>query len=175
MILRDRPSTLTEEKFLSIYGGIYEHSPWIALAAFAQQQTFDLDTVEGLHQAMKEAVENADYARKLALICAHPQLACAPAVAATLSKESSSEQKGAGLKECTPEEFAEFQSLNAAYKDKFGFPFIIAVKGLHRTDILENFRARMNNDRDTEFSTALTQIHKIAFLRLTALAEGPAL
>lgn len=173
MILRDRPRMLTEEKFLSIYGGIYEYSPWIARAAFAQQSALALDTVEGLHQAMKEAVENADHAQKLALICAHPELACAPAVVETLSKESSSEQKGAGLKECTPGEFSEFQRLNAAYKEKFGFPFIIAVKGLNRTDILENFRVRVNNDRDTEFSTALTQIHKIAFLRLTALAEGP--
>ncbi|MCM2343445.1 MAG: 2-oxo-4-hydroxy-4-carboxy-5-ureidoimidazoline decarboxylase [Alphaproteobacteria bacterium] len=175
MILRDRPRMLSEEKFLSIYGGIYEHSPWIAQAAYTRQPALDLDTVEGLHQAMKEAVENADHAHKLALICAHPELACAPAVAETLSKESSLEQKGAGLKECTPEEFSEFQRLNAAYKDKFGFPFIIAVKGLNRTDILQNFRARVSNDLDTEFSTALTQIHKIAFLRLTALAEGPIL
>ncbi|MGZ9096838.1 MAG: 2-oxo-4-hydroxy-4-carboxy-5-ureidoimidazoline decarboxylase [Micavibrio sp.] len=171
MNLYDRPSILSEEKFLKVYGGIYEHSQWIALAAFARQPFFNIDTVESFHAAMKEAVEKADDDRKLALICAHPDLACAPATG-KLSKESSSEQKGAGLKECTPAEFSEFQSLNAAYRAKFGFPFIIAVKGLSRTDILEAFRARINNDRDAEFETALNQIHKIAFLRLSALAEG---
>lgn len=173
MILRDRSGPLTKDDFLKIYGGVYEHSPWIALAAFTSQPAHNLDTVEALHNAMKEEVEQADYDQKLALIRAHPDLACAPAAAENLSKESSSEQKGAGLKECTPAEFAEFQVLNAAYKAKFGFPFIIAVKGLTRTAILENFRARINNDRDAEFATALNQIHKIAFLRLTALADGP--
>lgn len=172
MILREKPSDLTEEKFLKIYGGIYEHSAWIALAAFARQPFFNIDTVEALHGAMKEAVEKADEDRKLALICAHPDLACAPAAVEKLSKESSSEQKGAGLKECTAAEFAEFQSLNEGYRAKFGFPFIIAVKGLTRVEILDSFRVRINNDRDAEFDTALNQIHKIAFLRLTALAEG---
>lgn len=168
MILRDPPGTLSEEKFLAIYGGIYEHSPWIALAAFARRSTLNLDTVEALHAAMKEAVEQAGDDRKMALIRAHPELA----VAESLSKESTSEQKGAGLKDCTPAEFAEFKALNAAYREKFGFPFIVAVKGLTRADILENFRARIQNDRDAEFATALNQIHKIAFFRLTALAEG---
>ena len=173
MILRDPPGRLTEEKFLAIYGGIYEHSPWIARAAFARQSAFPLDTVEALHSAMKDAVEQAGDDQKLALICAHPELACATATPEMLSKESSSEQKGAGLKECSPAEFTEFQRLNAAYREKFGFPFIVAVKGLSRTDILENFRARITNDRDTEFVTALNQIHKIAYFRLTTLAEGP--
>jgi OHCU decarboxylase len=116
---------------------------------------------------MKAAVIAASREKKLALIRAHPDLACAER---NLTAESTSEQKGAGLKECSPEEFAEFQKLNAEYKKKFGFPFIIAVKGLNRTDILKAFRQRINNSADAEFDAALEQIHRIAWFRLSALS-----
>ena len=147
--------------FLKTYGGIYEHSPWIAAAAFDA----GADTPEKIHAAMKAAVMTAGWDRQLALINAHPDLARK----AKMTDESVSEQKGAGLDQCTPEEFAEFQRLNDDYKKKFGFPFIIAVKGLNRTDILQAFRKRIANTPADEFSTALEQIHKIAWLRLTVL------
>lgn len=164
--LKQKPSTLSHDEFLQTYGGIYEHSPWIAEAALA---TGDVDTLDKLHEAMKAAVDTAPRDKQMALVCAHPDLACAPADAESLTRESNEEQEGAGLKACTPEEFTEFQQLNKDYRAKFGFPFIIAVRGLNRQDILKAFRARINNDAETEFATALDQIHKIARLRLEAL------
>jgi len=164
--LKHKPSTLGIDEYLDTYGGIYEHSPWIAEAAFSNS---NIDAVEELHNAMKEAVANGSHEQKMALIKAHPNLGVAPAEVDKLSAASTSEQLGAGLKECTPEEFEEFQQLNNDYKDKFGFPFIIAVKGLNRQDILENFRERINNNEEEEFKTALIQIDKIAYLRLEAL------
>ena len=154
--------TITKDEFLARYGGIYEHSPWIAAAAWEAGQ---ITPVGPLHDAMKQAVVNGTHAQQLALIRAHPDLAGKLA----LTRESESEQKGAGLDRCSPEEFAEFQALNDAYKAKFGFPFIIAVKGHTRQTILENFRARIHNDPATEFETALDQIHRIARFRLEAL------
>src|SRR5262249_50305375 len=139
--LKNPPSRMNGDEFMALYGGIYEKSPWIAEEAFARQ---DIDTVEELHAAMKRAVVRADMNQQLNLIRAHPDLGVAAADLSKLTKESQSEQSGAGLKSCTPEEFAEFQKLNAAYKAKFGFPFIIAVKGLTRQDILQAFRARMD-------------------------------
>jgi OHCU decarboxylase len=165
-ILKYKPSELGIDEYLDVYGGIYEHSPWIAEAAFDDA---DIDTIEGLHSAMKMAVANGTDKQKLALIKAHPNLGVAPAEIDSLSASSTSEQTGAGLKECTPEEFEEFQQLNADYMEKFGFPFIIAVKGLSRQKILENFRQRINNDAEEEFKTALEQIDKIAYLRLSEL------
>jgi 2-oxo-4-hydroxy-4-carboxy-5-ureidoimidazoline decarboxylase len=149
--------SITKAEFIKRYGGIYEHSPWIAEAAYGAGD---------IPAAMKRVVENGTYEQKLALIRAHPDLAGKLGV---LTKESASEQKGAGLDQCSPEEFAEFQKLNDAYKNKFGFPFIIAVKGHTRQSILENFRVRLHNDKDTEFAAALEQIHKIAGFRLEAL------
>ncbi len=158
-----RPADVSPDAFLKIYGGIYEHSPWIAQGAYHSGAA----TVDALHAAMKKTVAAGTREQKLALIRAHPDLA--PAIGTALTDASVSEQKGAGLKECTPEEFAEFQQLNRDYKAKFGFPFIVAVKGLHRTDILQLFRQRMNNDAETEFATALAQIDRIARFRLLAL------
>ena len=154
---------LSKTEFLKTYGSIYEHSPWIAEAAYAEAH----DTTELLHAAMKAAVTGATYEKKLALIKAHPDLACAE----KMTEDSVSEQKNAGLNQCSPEEFAEFKKLNAEYKGKFGFPFIIAVKGLTRQDILVAFRARIHNERQAEFEMALEQIHKIALLRLQSLAQ----
>ena len=149
---------LNKADFLKTYGGIYEHSPWVAAAAF----DVGADTPEKIQAAMKAEVNAASHEKKLALICAHPDLACVQGLTAA----STSEQAGAGLNQCTPEELAEFQKLNTDYKKKFGFPFIVAVRGLHRTDILKQFRKRINNDAATEFETALEQVHKIAGFRL---------
>ena len=162
-----KPSTLTLNDFVNIYGPVYEHSPWIAAAAYHSQPVYNIDTVEALHEQMKLAVANAEDAARLDLICAHPDLAVAKG---DLTAESSAEQTGAGLKECTADEFAEFQKLNADYKAKFGFPFIVAVKGLGRGDILNLFRERIGNDRDDEFDMAINEIHKIAHFRLMTLA-----
>jgi len=170
--LNIKPSAINEEMYLETYGGIYEHSPWIAQAAWETQTREALDTVGGLHQQMMLAVATASKAAKTKLICAHPDLAGKLAVNNALTPESKSEQAGAGLDKCSAEEFTEFRSLNANYKEKFGFPFIIAVKGHDRQSILSNFRARINNTREIEFNTALQEIDKIALIRLQALTEN---
>lgn len=167
--LTKKPSDIGFDAFMETYGGIYEHSPWIAESAWQAKSGTSIDSVDGLHAAMKQAVNDADRTAKLALVCAHPDLAGKAAQRGTLTEDSKSEQSGAGLDQCSADEFAEFQSLNGAYKEKFGFPFIIAVKGLDRTAILAAFRARLAHDRETEFETAITQIHRIALLRLSNL------
>lgn len=149
---------MTRDAFIEKYASIYEHSPWVAEAAFGAAD---------IQAAMRDVVDGAGRDAQLQLIRNHPDLACAPAT--KLTEASVSEQKGAGLNECSVEEYAEFQQLNADYKAKFGFPFIVAVKGLTRMDILVQFRARLQNDTDVEFATALAQIHKIAGFRLSAI------
>jgi OHCU decarboxylase len=150
---------MDKSEFLKRYGGIYEHSPWIAEAACGAEGT------EAIHAAMKAAVAEASHDKKLALIRAHPELGSK----VKMAESSVKEQAGAGLDQCTPEEFAEFKKLNEEYNKKFGFPFIVAVKGMARQDILKEFRRRMNNNPEVEFQTALEQIHKIAWFRLQAL------
>lgn len=167
--LRCPPGTLDRAAFLSLYGGVYEHSPWIAEAVWARCAGGALDTLGALHGAMKAEVDAASDARKLALIQAHPDLAGRAAIAGRVTRDSAAEQSGAGLDRCSPEEFAAFQELNAAYKEKFGFPFILAIKGLTRHTILEAFRARLGHARAHEMKEALAQIHRIAWLRLRDL------
>ena len=117
--------------------------------------------------AMAAVVDSASREQKLALIRAHPQLAGR----ARMADASVREQSGAGLDQCSPEEFADFQRLNAAYNHRFGFPFIVAVKGLSRRDILDAFETRLGHDPETEFAQALNQIHRIAAFRLADLFE----
>jgi 2-oxo-4-hydroxy-4-carboxy-5-ureidoimidazoline decarboxylase len=168
MKLKHPPSALSHKHFLELYGSIYEHSPWVADAAWALREEQNIDSVEGLHLAMSHAVDNAEDARKLALLRAHPELACAKG---DLTEASKSEQAGAGLKHCTADEFEEFQELNDGYYKKFGFPFIVAVKGLNKQDILQSFRARIKHAPADEFVTAVAQVHRIAHFRLEALSE----
>lgn len=157
---------MTRDDFIEKHKDIYEHSPWIAAAAFDTGRT---GTIAEIHDAMQAAVNAAAHEMKHDLICAHPDLACAPADLSALTASSVSEQTGAGLNRCTPEEFAEFQQLNRDYRAKFGFPFIIAVTGLDRAQILAAFRRRLGADPEVEFNTALEQIHKIARIRLQKL------
>lgn len=155
--------------FTAAYGGVYEHSPWVAETAWDQRTGANIDTLDNLRAMMRDVVEHGSEAQQMTLICAHPDLAGKAAVAGDLTKESRSEQSGAGLDQCSADEFDEFQKLNADYKTKFGFPFIIAVKGHDRHSILAAFRARLNHDRAREFRTALDEIHKIAGFRLADL------
>lgn len=148
---------MTRDEFLSRYGGVYEHSPWVAEACWPPP--------EDLAGAMRAVVDAAPRARKLALIRAHPELA----TRAKMAEASVKEQAGVGLDQCTPAEFEAFQRLNAAYNARFGFPFIYAVKGATRAEILAAFEARLRNDPETEFETAIAQIHRIAGFRLADL------
>lgn len=151
----------TKADFLARFGPVYEASPWVAEGVWPDPPP----TRDALAAAMAAVVDAAPHAAKLALIRAHPELASR----ARMADASIKEQSGAGLDQCSPEEFGAFQRLNAAYNAKFGFPFIVAVKGLTRGDILAAFESRLANDIETEFQTAIAQIHRIAAFRLADL------
>lgn len=162
-----RPSALTHAAFLATFGPVYEASPWVAEGVWPAVQRGELDDVTALAEAMRAVVDAAPRDQRLALIRAHPQLA----VAGRMAEASVREQRGAGLDQCSSEELAAFHRLNAAYNERFGHPFIVAVKGLTRADILTAFATRLANDADTEFATAMAQIHRIAGFRLAALFD----
>lgn len=158
---------ISETDFVQRYGGIYEHSKWVAEeAAPIVGDSEDLDTIAAM---MADCVDNAAPERQLALIRAHPDLAGKAQIAGELTQSSTSEQARAGLDRCSAEEFASFQTLNRDYHEKFGFPFVMAVRDSSRADILAAFETRLGNNNETEFETALAEIHKIARLRLEAM------
>jgi 2-oxo-4-hydroxy-4-carboxy-5-ureidoimidazoline decarboxylase len=167
--LQRAPRGMSRAAFLAAYGPVYEHSPWIAEAVFGTGLTEVQDTAEGLQAAMAEAVEAAPRDRQLALLSAHPDLAGRLAMRGELTPQSASEQAGAGLGDCSPAEFERFTALNEAYKAKFGFPFIMAIKGRSRAEILAAFERRIGHDAAAESRTALDEVHKIALLRLRTL------
>ena len=153
---------------VALLDGIYEHSPWIAEAALAQRPFASL---AHLKRAMADVVRRSSAEKQLMLIRAHPELAGKAMVSKTLTAESTNEQGKAGLTDCTPEEFARIQRLNADYNARFGFPFILAVRGprgsgLSRDQIIETFARRLANHPDFERAEALRNIHRIAEIRL---------
>jgi len=163
------PSQMGQDAFVARFGGVYEQSPWIAKQVFDTGITPLTDSAQGLSQAMVDIIEQAGREPQLALLCAHPDLAGRLAVSGELTSASSAEQSAAGLDQCTSEQYAIFTDLNERYTRKFGFPFILAVRGYHRDEILECFQRRVDNDVDVEFDEALEQVHRIARLRLEAL------
>lgn len=154
------------DAFVAALGGIFEHSPWVAEQVVAHRP---FASIQALHAAMCAAVAAAGHERQMALIRAHPQLAGKAAIRGELTESSTNEQRGAGLDQCSPEQFAEITRLNADYDARFGFPFILAVKGHTRDSIIANMRARIGHDRDAEIAEALKQIERIAGFRLEAL------
>lgn len=156
-------SGLDQAGFVAALEGVFEHSPWVAERAWAHRPFSDTG---GLREALVEVMMQASRDEQLALIRAHPELAGKAAVAGTLTDESTREQSGARLDKCSPEEFARLQALNAQYNARFGFPFILAVRGLDRGQIIERFAQRVGNDPELEFAEALRQIARIASLRL---------
>lgn len=164
-----RPSEMDRATFIAAFGQVFEHSPWIAEAAFDRGLPEDADTASGLHRALCAVLRDAPEARKRALIGAHPDLAGRLARAGRLTADSSKEQASAGLDQLTDGERARFTVLNEAYKARFGFPFIMAVKGRSKSEILADFERRLANDAATEQRAALEQIERIALLRLRDL------
>ena len=163
------PSQLSQADFVAIFADIYEHSPWVAEVVYQQGVSTEFDNITTLHQRMSEVLLSAPHAKQLALINAHPDLAGRAAMNGELTEASTSEQAGAGIDQCTAEEFSRFTELNDAYKAKFQFPFIKAVRGANRHLILADFERRIHNDVDTEFQQALLEINKIAGFRLNDL------
>ncbi|GHC29302.1 2-oxo-4-hydroxy-4-carboxy-5-ureidoimidazoline decarboxylase [Aidingimonas halophila] len=170
-LLSPRPSQLDRTAFVAHYGDVYEHSPWVAEGAWERGLTEAHDSPAGLASAMAAVLSEASPEQQLAVIRAHPDLAGKAAVAGDLTDDSTLEQAGAGLDQCTPEELARFERLNDAYKKRFEFPFVMAVKGNDRHTILAAFESRLNNTPDDERRTAIDQINRIAQLRLEARAE----
>lgn len=161
---------LSENQLRDLLGGIYEHSVWVAETLLASGITVADNDPDYLAQRMKVIVDAASDEAKLTLLRAHPELAGKLAIAGNLTAESTAEQASAGLDKCSAAEFEQFNMLNHDYTAKFGHPFIIAVRGLSRSDILAAFHQRVGNDPATEFRTALDEVHKIARLRLIELA-----
>jgi 2-oxo-4-hydroxy-4-carboxy-5-ureidoimidazoline decarboxylase len=165
-----RLNALDREAFVGALGGVFEHSPWVAEQAWPQRPFADVAT---LHAAMCAAVRQAGPAAQLALIRAHPQLAGKAAIAGALSADSAREQRGAGLDQCSPAEYLRLAELNAVYEARFGFPYILAVRGLDRQGILANLAARVANARQVEMAEALRQIERIAAFRLADMMDTP--
>jgi OHCU decarboxylase len=166
---RTRPSQMNRPDFVAAYGGIFEHSPWIAEAAHDAELGPAQDTASGLHSALARVFRAGSEPARLGVLTAHPDLAGKLAAAKRLTAESTAEQASAGLDSLTDAERARFTELNESYVARFGFPFIIAVRGLSKDDILAAFEARIDNDRDTELATAAKQVERIAFIRLKDL------
>ncbi|MCB2033767.1 MAG: 2-oxo-4-hydroxy-4-carboxy-5-ureidoimidazoline decarboxylase, partial [Ottowia sp.] len=164
----DQLNTASQAEAEKMLDGLYEHTPWIAAEALKHRP---FKSLAQLKHVMAEVLARADQDAQLALIRAHPELAGKAMVAKTLTTESTNEQGKAGLTDCTPEEFARIQKLNADYNAKFGFPFILAVRGprgtgLMRGQIIEAFARRLDNHPDFELAEALRNIHRIAEIRL---------
>jgi len=162
----DQLNRMDLRPFVANLGTVYEHSPWIAEAVWAERP---FDSVDSLAAAMARVVAESGADRQLALIREHPELAGRAMARAELTADSASEQSGAGLTQCTPAELAELSALNARYRERFGFPFVLAVKGYDRTAIIAELARRLDNDGTVEFAESLRQIDKIARLRLAAL------
>ncbi len=161
-----RPSRMSPALFVEVFGDIFEHTPQIAARAHAAGLRGEHDTAAGLHGAMVAHMRAMTVDEKRALILAHPDLAGRLALAKQLTADSLKEQGSAGLDRLTADELKRFTQLNDAYKARFGFPFIMAVKGATKEEILAAFERRIAHDADAEFAEALAQIERIAALRL---------
>ena len=159
-------NALDHAAFMARIGPIFEHSPWVADRAWSARP---FNGVDGLHQAMMQVVAAASADEQLALLRAHPDLAGKAARAGTLTADSSQEQAGVGLDRLSDAEYVRFDRLNTAYRETFGFPFIVAVKRHTRDSILAAYETRLKNDRTTEIKTALAEVGLITRFRLDAL------
>ena len=160
----DRVNKLSKSGFISIFGNVFEKTEWIAQKSYDSKP---YKNFEELFSKMMEIFENTNKENHIKILNAHPDLA----VEKKLTEDSKNEQKNASLNQCTNEEFIEFKKLNEEYKKKFGFPFIIAVKGNNKEEILNSFRQRITNNINLEFEEAKKQVKKIANFRLSKIIE----
>jgi 2-oxo-4-hydroxy-4-carboxy-5-ureidoimidazoline decarboxylase len=160
----DEINALSRDGFVAALGWVFEHSPWVAERAWTHRP---FATLEQLHAAMTNEVERATYEEQLALLRAHPDLGAR----ARMTTASANEQSGAGLDRLTPEEYQQLQEQNTAYREKFGFPFLYAVKGSTKYDILRALDERLTATPQQEFRQALNQVYRIARFRLQDMIE----
>lgn len=168
-ITLERLNQFSDAEFTAAVGPVFEHSPWIATRTFPHRP---FASVAELHSALCKTVLAADPVQQLALIRAHPDLVGKLALAGQLTKESTTEQASAGLNQLSAAEVQQFQTNNAAYQAKFGFPFIICARLNKKEAILKGFAVRLENSREQEIATALGEIFKIAELRLRDLIQN---
>ena len=164
MSLTDKFNKLSKPEFISTFGNIFEKTEWMAERCYESKPYNNLNE---LISKMMEIFENTEKEKQLEILNSHPDLA----VEKKLTNDSKSEQKNANLNQCTNEEFMEFKKLNEEYKKKFGFPFIIAVKGKNKEEILNSFRQRITNNINSEFEEAKKQVKKIANFRLSEIIK----
>jgi len=158
------------DSFIAVLGGVFENAPWLAERAFAARP---FATVADLDAAMMQAMASAAEAEQIGLIRGHPELGSRVARASAMTEQSRLEQGSLGLDRLSEDEFARFERLNAAYRQRFDFPFVICVRRHTRDSLLDNFEVRLANSPDTERATALREIGHIARLRLVEAVEGP--
>lgn len=168
MITLKQLNELSRDEFVRVVGPVFEHSPWIADAAWPKRPFTSLDH---LHHELCEVVWSAGATKQIALIQAHPDLVGKLAREGKLTTESTHEQASAGLNRLAAEEIAIFESSNKAYREKFRFPFVICARLNKKEAILAGFRTRLSNSREAEIKTALEEIGKIAKLRLVDLIK----
>ena len=168
----DRPSDMDRATFVDAFGGIFEHSPWVAEGAYDLELGPTHDTAAGIHQMLTRVFRSASDDKRLAVLVAHPDLAGKLAEAKQLTASSTAEQASAGLDALTDTERETLTGFNTAYTEKFGFPFIIAVRDNTKATIIEAFQRRISQDRVTEFAEACRQVERIAELRLIEAFEG---
>jgi len=156
------------EQFVESLGGIFEHSPWVADLVY---DCLPVNSTAELHRCMVETVARSPEFQRMALICNHPELAGKEAHAGTLTAHSKQEQFKAGLDQCSADELAQLRSLNQAYHEKFEFPFVIAVTGLNKNQIIEAVETRLQNSAQVEFDISIAEIGKIGKIRLDALID----
>jgi 2-oxo-4-hydroxy-4-carboxy-5-ureidoimidazoline decarboxylase len=160
---------LSAVQFSQLFGAVYEHSPWIAERAFALKPACGFASRAQVHAALVATVQSASEAEKVALLNVHPELAGKEAAAGTLTSASTSEQASAGLTAMTAADVTQLRELNAAYREKFGFPFIIAVRNNTQTAIFGAVKSRLANSREMELNNCMMQVGEIARLRLMDL------
>jgi chitin deacetylase len=168
-VRRERPSAMDRDAFVAKFGGIFEHSPWIAERAWEGELGPAHDNAAGLHAALSAVFRAASPSERMGVLTAHPDLAGKLAAARRLTAESTAEQASAGLDALTDGEREEFGRLNAAYVARHGFPFIIAVRDHGKAGILSAFGRRIGQDTDAEFAEACAQVERIAYHRLKAI------
>ena len=159
---------LTKNEFIEVFGNVFENTNWIAEKLYTQKP---FENFEDLSQKMLNIFENIDKEKKLEILNSHPNLADKTKIG-LLTQDSSKEQNIAGLDKCSEEEFNEFKKLNMKYKEKFGFPFIYAIKGKSKNEILNNFKERVAYDINVEFIEATKQVKKIASLRINEIKKN---
>lgn len=168
-----RPPSSERQRFLARFGQVAEHASWVAEAVWERYPAAArAEEYEGLIDAFGKVIRTASREQRMELLRAHPDLACGVVSSSELTEASRTEQAGAGLDRCSPEEFIEFQSLNVEYKTQFGFPFILAVKGLDRRQILERFRDRIERNPDEEFATAIENVIRIIGFRVADILDS---